>query len=543
MTYKLFWIFILFSVSIRAQDTVLVKIITSPNPIRELITDSYGRIYVKTTKGVFEFDGENFLETDIKLPVNETMVYYEGQITTTEALNRKGIHFNYNHKNDEWSEKVGSQFGVAKVMSNTGIYWVLSQHKFLYGFKILNNFNNSFHDLSTRGLYFDGEKLWVATYKGVFRGDVRMFPDILEYSSTNFSLFNDQLYFGGNRDVYRYDFEKDKLEVVLLENGLKRIGEVSVLVEFKGDLWIGGTEAIGKYDANGLQIKHSGLKVNNLNKIFQKLWISADQGLFYLEESNPDELKEVKGLKNVTGAFEFGEKVLLTSYHGLWEYDLKTGGLKNLLTGTPYADTETTGVLGDNAGNLWIATSEGILCLRILSGEIIRYLENYEFNRRSYLKLGNSIYFGAVQGLVQFNYEDFIKSQIPQTSVQRDVPQNNKMPFGYWMIFATALITLGGSFIYFKITRRKDFNEKINQLKDEELPEGNLTFEKMEAYILEHIDTVNVDQLRMATGMSKYAFYMGFERYFGKTPKEVIFEIKQAVAQQKRKEFLTNRKK
>ena len=90
-----------------------------------------------------------------------------------------------------------------------------------------------------------------------------------------------------------------------------------------------------------------------------------------------------------------------------------------------------------------------------------------------------------------------------------------------------------------QFTLDEDFNEKINQLKDEELPEGNLTFEKMEAYIFEHIDTVNVDQLRMATGMSKYAFYMGFERYFGKTPKEVIFEMKQAVAQQKRKEFLT----
>lgn len=333
------------------------------------------------------------------------------------------------------------------------------------------------------------------------------------------------------------------LEVVILENGLKRIGEVSVLVEFKGDLWIGGTEALGRYDANGLQIKHSGLKINNLNKIFQKLWLSADQGLYYLEESNPEEIKEVKGLKNVTGAFEFGEKVLLTSFHGLWEYDLKKGGLKNLLTGTPYADTETTGVLGDNAGNLWIATSEDILCLRILSGEIIRYLENYEFNRRSYLKLGNIIYFGAVQGLVQFNYEDIIKSQNPQAVVQKNVPQNAKFPFGYWMIFATAFFTLGGSFIYFKISRRKYFNKKIDQLKDEELPEGNLTFEKMEAYILEHIDTVNVDQLRMATGMSKYAFYMGFERYFGKTPKEVIFEMKQAVAQLKRKEFLTNRKK
>jgi hypothetical protein len=543
MTYRIIWIFVFFGNFLQAQDTLLVKIITSQYPIRELVSDVYGRVYVKTTQGVFEFDGEHFIETDIQLPVNETMVYYEGSLTTLESLRSRGILYSYNHDPDGWSLKVNSPVGVTKVLSNKGIYWVLFQHKYLYGYKILNNFKISFKETSSRGLYFDGQHLWVGTYDGIYRDGKRVLPDNLNFSNTNFTVFKDHLYFGGNQSLYRYNFERDKIELVLIEKELKRLIEISSLVEFNNQLWIGGIDGIANYDGNGLKIIKNGFKVNNLSKLFQRLWISTDQGAFYIDESKPEELNQIKGLVNVTGAFEFGEKILFTSFHGLWEYDFKSNSFKNLLDKTNFSDVETTGVIGDNAGNLWIATSQGILCLRILTGEVFQYLENYEFNRRSYLKLGNLIYFGAVQGLVHFNFEDIIKSQTVQNLSISNEFEPKSTPFWVWIIFFSTLFMFLSVIIYFRSVRKRAFNDRIIQLQNEELHDGNLTFDKMEAYILEHIDSVNVDQLRLATGMSKYAFYMGFERYFGKTPKDVIFEMKKVVAQQKRKESLISRKK
>ena len=69
----------------------------------------------------------------------------------------------------------------------------------------------------------------------------------------------------------------------------------------------------------------------------------------------------------------------------------------------------------------------------------------------------------------------------------------------------------------------------------------NVFFASLENYIRDHIDEVNVDQIKDQSGLTKYAFYTKFVNHFGKKPKEYLSEIKIKILQEKQNELLKKR--
>ena len=69
----------------------------------------------------------------------------------------------------------------------------------------------------------------------------------------------------------------------------------------------------------------------------------------------------------------------------------------------------------------------------------------------------------------------------------------------------------------------------------------NVFFSSLEIYIRNHIDEVNVDQIRDRSGMTKYAFYTKFEDHFGKKPKKYLSDIKEKILQERQNELLKKR--
>ena len=82
----------------------------------------------------------------------------------------------------------------------------------------------------------------------------------------------------------------------------------------------------------------------------------------------------------------------------------------------------------------------------------------------------------------------------------------------------------------------------IVDLSEEEVKaDENIFFASLENYIRDHIDEVNVDQIRYQSGLTKYAFYTKFVNHFGKKPKDYLSEIKIKILQEKQNELLKKR--
>jgi len=66
----------------------------------------------------------------------------------------------------------------------------------------------------------------------------------------------------------------------------------------------------------------------------------------------------------------------------------------------------------DEFNFLWASTDVGINRINFQTGTINHYLKNVEFNKRSYHRSEELLFFGSLTGVFQFKPEDFIGDDI-----------------------------------------------------------------------------------------------------------------------------------
>jgi hypothetical protein len=510
--YKLCVFLILLSINIPlfGRDTTLYKIVTSTKPIRSL-TKINGNIIVTRYDGLFEFDGENFFKTKIK---------------------EESIKVKYN-PNENWAKLVNPKLDYAQVeLSNDGIYWVLIKNRFIYGFKIADKLKKSLTNLAIRGIYANTYSMLVSTYNGFYLNQNPVFADSLKYSNSNIIEEKGYYYFVANGEmIYKMSIDGSVLEKIIDRSKLEKINNASVLFFHKGELYIGGEKGLAVYKLNKkIQILKEGIAIHNLNIINDNLWISGSDGVYVLENKN---LKRVFKVNNSTGVFKLDGLIVSTSYEGLWTYDIQNNRLKNILAGSPFAKVETDAFYVDNYGNFWISTINGFFRYQRESKNISIFLEGTEFNRRSYFFKGDTIYFGSNgNGLIRFD----IKELIAEDRVNTPAKENFK-----FFYIATVIFMVGLLIVFFIKIILNPVNIIIDSPKVEVETDENVFFSSLENYIKDHIDEVNVDQIRYQSGLTKYAFYTKFVNHFGKKPKEYLSDIKAKVLQERQNELFRKR--
>lgn len=479
---------------LQGRDTTLIKIMTSPIPIRHM-NNLNGKIIVVRYDGIFEFDGENFKETSYK---------YEDIRASLD-------------KNEQWARLADPKMDFAQVqLSNKGIYWVLIRNKFLYGFRIIDKIKRCYPEYSIRGIYSNRDSVFVSTYNGFYLNNKPIFKDTLFFSNSNFWIDKDWIYFSANFEdhVYRVDKRFSNLELVIHgKEKYREIAHISSITFFNGYFYLGGQYGFGRYSKkSGFEIIEKSIDVTNFHIINDKLWLACADGIYMLEDD-----KLVKKFdKGSTGLFQVGDKILSTGFQGLWECDLISNTITNLFEGTSYENIETDALYPDQYGNYWVSSIDGILKYNLKDKVIKTILEGTEFNRRSYFFKGDTLFFGSNNhGLISFNIENMISDDV-MNSIG---PKKNK-----FIYFFFCLLLVGLLIFLFILRRQVNFvqHEKVEHKKD-----YNKLFSNLEVFITENIDNINVDQIRFHTGLTKYAFYTKFQEYFGKKPKELIAEIKE----------------
>jgi hypothetical protein len=296
-------------------------------------------------------------------------------------------------------------------------------------------------------------------------------------------------------------------------------------------LYIGGENGLAVYDKNKkIQILKEGMAIHNLTIINDKLWISGGDGVYILEGAK---LNKVFKINNSTGVFDLDGLIVSTCYEGLWTYDIQKNRLKNILAGSPYEKIETDAFYEDNYGNFWISTINGIIRYHRDNKNISTFLEGTEFNRRSYFFKGDTIYLGSNgNGLISFD----IKELIAEDGIKAPTKEN------FRFFYHAAVIFMVGLLIVFFIRIISNPVDIIVDPSEEKVEtDENVFFASLENYIRDHIDEVNVDQIKDQSGLTKYAFYTKFVNHFGKKPKEYLSEIKIKILQEKQNELLKKR--
>lgn len=499
--YLVFFLLLCFFPSI-GKDTTLFKIITSPKPIKEIIKVN-GKIIAKRIDGNFEFDGENF--TKINLKNSNTNIIFNA--------------------NKEWAQRVNPNLDFAHVeLSNEGIFWVLIKNRFLYGFKISNKIKREFPNHSVRGIYVNGDSLFVSTYQGFYLAANPIFPEILKYSNSNIVLNNGYYYFIGNNErLYKMKTNGDTL-VELFAGAFCKICNVSTVSFYKGKLYLGGEKGLGYYnEKGGLQTIQEGVAINSLHVLFGKLWAAADNGIYVLENES---LVKISNVQSSTGLFLYDGNIVSTSYRGLWIFDVDNNRTTNILEGTRYEKIETDAFYADDYGNYWISTISGFLKYNVRSKNISVFLEGTEFNRRAYFFKGDTVLFGSnTEGLISFDIKDLIAEDGQYESTAENYS------FLYMIIF---LLTVSLMILLYFRTKQAVPDLPPVSLPDKSPVEGNY-WVNLAQFIRENVDNVTVEEIRSHSGLTKHSFYSKFFQQFGKNPKEFLMEIKQMKLEEKQK--------
>jgi hypothetical protein len=506
--YKLCVFLVLLGINIPlfGRDTTLYKIVTSTKPIRSL-TKSNGNIIVTRYDGVFEFDGENFFKT---------------------SINKEKVKV-INNVNENWAKLVNPKLDYAQVeLSNNGIYWVLIKNRFIYGFKVTDKIKKSLPDLAIRGIYANNHSLLISTYKGFYLNQKPVFPETLFFSNSNIIENKGHFYFVANGEmIFKMSVDGSELEEIIHRSKLEKINNAAVIIFHKGLLYLGGEKGLAVYNQNKkIQILKEGIAIHNLNIINDKLWISASDGVYVLENNT---LNKVFKINNSTGVFDLDGLIVSTSYEGLWTYDIQKNRLKNILAGSLYEKIETDAFYEDNYGNFWISTINGIIRYQRDKKNISTFLEGTEFNRRAYFFKGDTIYLGSNgNGLISFD----IKELIAEDGINAPIKEN----FMFFYL-ATVIFMVGLSVVFFLKFKLPPIEIKVDPPKDEVETDENVFFSSLENYIRNHIDEVNIDQIRYQSGLTKYAFYTKFVDHFGKKPKEYLSDIKEKVLKERQNEL------
>ena len=196
-------------------------------------------------------------------------------------------------------------------------------------------------------------------------------------------------------------------------------GEIWTIMQDKGDIWLGASNGLWKRNRDGIYTRYI-LGDNSYNPIYfikkegTSLWIGADKGLYKLSEGKEQAVKQTF----LSGSGEIPVYCMYAHTDGKRYFGTNRGiifrdeeGVYSLFKNKrgEFSGNEVYGIYGDNKGNLWLSTNNGINRLHILTGETEVFREtdgisHNEFNRVSHYRDGRgNIYFGGLNGITAVN--------------------------------------------------------------------------------------------------------------------------------------------
>lgn len=207
-------------------------------------------------------------------------------------------------------------------------------------------------------------------------------------------------------------------------------------------LWIGTTEGLFSYDISTRTfsifekyndfIALKGATIYDLKHTKEGLWIASAKGLFLLDY-NKGIVEEWSTSTKTKLPFDVilhihktqdGLFWLATKGGGIIKLDRKNNNYQQFTTREGLAHDITYGIYEDDFGYLWISSNYGLMRFDKKTHMINTYfpkdgIPHEEFNRASHHQAeGGTLFFGGLNGIVQFHPKDFIDNGNQSEQIQ-----------------------------------------------------------------------------------------------------------------------------
>ena len=529
------FLFLVLFFHLSATDTLLVGIKDLGTPIQSMVQNEEGEIFIQLGDQVFKLKNESLEKTDIKITANDEIFFQDGKFTSINKLNKLGVKIKFS-KNQNF---VWNKYLAKKGTENYGIYfkderqnyWVSNGSKFLYKFIVTDFFERDLKQISTRGILKVGNDLYVNSYSGFFKNGVKIGPDFLIGGSNIFKKGN-RLYFAGIWELYSYDMLSNKFALAFEDVISNAVGEISCIFYFEEKWWIGGSNGL-YYFADDMKLEATPINemVNNFRIIEDKLYILGFESVFTVKNGKYKDIGFLPSNIECNDITKVNDLFFLATSRGLLKYDAQNESLMNCFQNTVYENKEIFSIELDEFNFLWIGTKMGLVRFNVNTASFDLFMKDFEFNKRSSFKNEDKFYFGTTDGYVTFSPKAFYTSE--WTNQKEFDEENHINIYKFLLILTLGIILFLIIYMNRKLNNRPKIDLPVYEKNDPFIEEksyggiGKYNMSKIEHYIIENIDTINVDKLREDSGLTKNVFYKVFNQHYDIAPKRLIEILKE----------------
>jgi hypothetical protein len=517
-----------------ASDTLLVGIKDFGTPIRSMVQNEEGEIFIQLGNQVFKFINEKLVKTNLKISADDEIFLQNGKFTSINTLIKSKVKIQHSQNHDfNWNKylaKTGTENVGICFKDRQNNYWVSNGSKFLYKFIITDFFERDLKQFSIRGILMEGTDLYVNSYSGFFKNGVKIGPDILSGGSNIFKKDN-KLYLAGIRNLYTLDLITNEFNLIFQDSLSKSIGEISCVFYFENKWWLGGSNGLFHLiNKDKLAPTPVSDMVNNFKLIENKLYILGSESVFIFENGQFRKIRSFPSNMKYNDLVKSNKHYFMATSKGLFKFDSVKGKLINCFQNTSYENKEIFSLALDEFNFLWVGSKVGLIRLNTVNESFDLFLKDLEFNKRSSFNKDNKFYFGTTDGYITFSPKSFFSSE--WTSKYEFIKENSLVLYKYLLGFALVIILILVIYINKKPKIREIIQPPVRidpDLTEEKAHEGvgKYNMNNIEYYIIEHIDNINVDKLREDSGLTKNVFYKVFNQHYDIAPKQLIEIIRE----------------
>ena len=507
-----------FSISkLTGQDTVVIKTLTFPHNIRSMANDQNGDIFIESSVGLYQFDGEKYWLIDPNYDKG-ALIYANGKLSYFKSVKDNVDFINEGNKSLLWLPFIpesSSRNFIYHAKGRNGRQFIARGNQ-IYEITIKNKFKIELKGQSTRAIMLVEKDLYVVSYSGIFKNGVRILPNIYNAEGMLHDISNHSMYFSSDKNVINLNLDNNK---VVIENYFNEIGEpnyISKLIKYKNKIYVGTSKGIAQLYPFSFLSKE--FLVHDISFIDSLLYLSTDDGIYIFDGKKVRKCAFLPDL-NTNLVTKIGVNFWVLTKTGLWVYNSENKKLEEKILNKEIKSLECYAIQKDNNGYYWVSTASGLYRFGNTFEKTEVFFPEIEFNKRSSYQYNGLFYFGSINGIYSFDPLDF-----PDLIISFGIFVDN------FKALLILLILVFVSMIFLIVKRKptfsktKDLNVPVHK-KWSDTDKDRFLFD-LGAFILENIHSVTVEDLLSYTGMSKKIFYKYLDQNYKVLPGALINTIK-----------------
>lgn len=410
-----------FRVNPTTMETIAVNLFPTTDrskAVRKITEDQPGVYWIGTRGGLYVYD-----------KTKKSMGYYAHDEREQHSLRDNSVNTVFHDRNgDIW---IGTRHGISLCAKSKQVFKNFEAHPTDKSGKYLNS-------ESVYAIWMDGERnIWVGTEDGginIFNPKTQSYqylkccPGSANALSENCikAFLDDQrgnLWIGtfhGGIDVLniktkriRHLRNEPSKPPVLASNDVW-----DFTLDRDGNIWIATSAGVDRFEASTGSIRHlpeliGKERINWIEKDSKdNIWLGSNNEVVVFNHST----KKIKRYKEYSLSFledSKGRYWLTTFDKGLAQYHIDKGAIEYFRDETGMVHNQFLGLLEDKNQDLWISTSNGLMCFDTKTHSFQKYnkkdgMQNGNFNYGAAFKAPDgNLYFGGNSGFTMFNPTDF----------------------------------------------------------------------------------------------------------------------------------------